>query len=132
MFIFFLFSHSARQPYVYFRFTIVSVASRLLLLTFNFEHHELTSTFPFSRFCAAPSARSSPTQKEGGRSMIIIRLAFLPPPPFHCPPLSHSLPGVPPWACLNKTSLQDLAASCLGTVLGHSSSLKSQWSQAFV
>ena len=25
----------------HFRFTIVSVASRLLLLTFNFEHHEL-------------------------------------------------------------------------------------------
>jgi rRNA maturation protein Nop10 len=34
---------------------------KALLLTFNFEHHKLTSTFPFSCFSAAPSARSSTT-----------------------------------------------------------------------
>jgi hypothetical protein len=39
-----------------------------LLLTFNFEYHESTSTFRFSCFSAAPS----PTQKEGVRRMIII------------------------------------------------------------
>jgi hypothetical protein len=91
MFIFFLFSHSARQlPYVNHCLGCLMA----LFLTFNFEHHKLAST-------SAPSARSSPTQKEGIRQIIMIRLAFLPPSPSDCPTLSH--PGAVPSCMRDQT-----------------------------
>jgi hypothetical protein len=47
------------------------------------------------------SARSSPTQKEGIRQIIMIRLAFLPPSPSDCPTLSH--PGAVPSCMRDQT-----------------------------